>query len=115
MLDAVTIDRFYTTYLPPENAPELAPFHPDNNLPKAARNALLCLQIYTEALQSHPDRIKQFELVPGTETISLQLTPDLKMDILCGEPACTGGRRRSMMRPSTESGTVMNWCAGPNP
>ena len=87
VLDAVTIDRFYTTYLPPENAPELAPFHPDNNLPKAARNALLCLQIYTEALQSHPDRIKQFELVPGTETISLQLTPDLKMDILCGEPA----------------------------
>ena len=84
---AVTIDRFYTTYLPPENAPELAPFHPDNNLPKAARNALLCLQIYTEALQSHPGRIKQFELVPGTETISLQLTPDLKMDILCGEPA----------------------------
>lgn len=87
VLDAVTIDRFYTTYLPPENAPELAPFHPDNNLPKAARNALLCLQIYTEALQSHPDRIKQFEVVPGTETISLQLTPDLKMDILCGEPA----------------------------
>ena len=63
VLDAVTIDRFYTTYLPPENAPEL------------------------EALQSHPGRIKQFELVPGTETISLQLTPDLKMDILCGEPA----------------------------
>ena len=87
VLDAVTIDRFYTTYLPPENAPELALFHPDNNLPKAARNALLCLQIYTEALQSHPGRIKQFELVPGTETISLQLTPDLKMDILCGEPA----------------------------
>ena len=25
--------------------------------------------------------------MPGTETISLQLTPDLKMDILCGEPA----------------------------
>ena len=87
VLDAVTIDRFYTTYLPPENAPELASFHSDNNLPKAARNALLCLRIYTEALQSHPDRIKQFELVPGTETISLQLTPDLKMDILCGEPA----------------------------
>ena len=56
-------------------------------MPKAARNALLCLRIYTEALQSHPGRIKQFELVPGTETISLQLTPDLKMDILCGEPA----------------------------
>ena len=87
VLDVVTIDRFYTTYLPPENAPKLDPFHPDNNLPKAARSALLCLRIFTEALQSHPGRIKQFELVPGTETISLQLTPDLKMDILCGEPA----------------------------
>ena len=28
VLDAVTIDRFYTTYLPPENAPKLDPFHP---------------------------------------------------------------------------------------
>lgn len=25
VLDAVTIDRFYTTYLPPENAPEAGP------------------------------------------------------------------------------------------
>lgn len=87
VLDAVTIDRFYTTYLPPENAPELDPFHPDNNLPKAARSALLCLQLYTQALQSHPGRIGHFHLIPGTETVSLQLTPDLKMDILCGEPA----------------------------
>ena len=87
VLDAVTVDQFYTTYLPPDNAPDLEPFRPDSDLPKAAKNALFCIQLYTRALQSHPGRIGRFEVVPGTETVSLQLTPELKMDILCGEPA----------------------------
>ncbi len=45
------------------------------------------MQLYTKALQSHSDRIERFCCIPGTETVTLQLTPDLKMDILCGEPA----------------------------
>ena len=87
VLDAVTVGEFVTTYLPPENAPDLAPFRPDTDLPKAAKNALFCVQLYTQALQSHPGRIGKFTLIPGTETVSLRLTPELSMDILCGEPA----------------------------
>ena len=87
VLDAVTVGNFVTTYLPPENAPDLDPFRPDPNMPKAAKNALFCIQLYTQALQSHPGRIENFTLIPGTETVSFQLTPELSMDILCGEPA----------------------------
>ena len=87
VLDAVTVGEFVTTYLPPENVPDLEPLRPDNGLPKAAKNALLCIQLYTRALQTHPGRIERFRLLPGTETVSLQLTPALRMDILCGEPA----------------------------
>ena len=87
VLDAVTVGEFVTTYLPPENVPDLEPLRPDNGLPKAAKNALLCIQLYTRALQTHPGRIERFHLLPGTETVSLQLTPALRMDILCGEPA----------------------------
>lgn len=54
---------------------------------EGARNALRCVQLYTKALQSHSDRIERFCCIPGTETVTLQLTPELKMDILCGEPA----------------------------
>ena len=60
VLDAVTVGKFVTTYLPPENAPDLAPFRPDTDLPKAAKNALFCVQLYTQALQSHPGRIGKF-------------------------------------------------------
>lgn len=87
VLDAVTVGEFVTTYLPPENAPDLAPFRPDTDLPKAAKNALFCVQLYTQALQSHPGRIGKFTMIPGAETVSLRLTPELSMDILCGEPA----------------------------
>ena len=87
VLDAVTVGEFVTTYLPPENVPDLEPLRPDNGLPKAAKNALLGIRLYTRALQIHPGRIERFHLLPGTETVSLQLTPALRMDILCGEPA----------------------------
>lgn len=86
VLDAARVGTFVTTYLPPPNAPELEPDE-DNGLPKAARNALRCVQLYTKALQSHSGRIERFCCIPGTETVTLQLTPELKMDILCGEPA----------------------------
>ena len=86
VLDAARVGTFVTTYLPPPDAPELERDE-DNGLPKAARNALRCVQLYTKALQSHSDRIERFCCIPGTETVTLQLTPELKMDILCGEPA----------------------------
>ena len=86
VLDAVTVDEFLTTYLPPAHAPDLDP-DGDGSLPKAARNALRCLQLYTQALRSHPDRVGHFTVLSGQATVSLQLTHDLRMDILFGEPA----------------------------
>ena len=49
VLDAARVGTFVTTYLPPPNAPELEPDE-NNGLPKAARNALRCVQLYTLSL-----------------------------------------------------------------
>ena len=86
VLDEAGIGRFYTTYLPPAGVPPLEP-DGENGLSKAARNALRCVDFYTRALQSHPGRIADFALLPGNETVTVQLTTALKMDILFGEAA----------------------------
>ena len=86
VLDAVTVDRLLTPYAPPADALALDP-DGDNGLPKAARNVLRCADMYARALREHPGRIEKLTELPGDRMLSLQLTPDLSMDILFGEPA----------------------------
>lgn len=86
VLEAVTVDKLVSTYVPPANA---APLEPDGNngLPKAARNLLRCVDLYATALREHPGRIRQQVCLPGDRQESFQLTEALSMDVVCGEPA----------------------------
>ena len=86
ILEAVTVDRLVTTYLPPDGAGDLCP-DGDNGLPKAGRNLLRCVDMYARALREHPGRIRTMTQIPGDHMEVRQLTPSLKMHILCGEPA----------------------------
>ena len=86
ILDAAAVDRFISTYTPPEGSAPLDP-DGDNGLPGAARNLLRCLDIYAGALRSHPGRVKEFVEIPGDQVETLQLTEELTMEIYAGEPA----------------------------
>ena len=86
ILEAVTVDRLVTTYLPPDGAGELYP-DGDNGLPKAGRNLLRCVDMYARALREHPGRIRETVVLPGDRIEHLELTEELSMDILSGEPA----------------------------
>ncbi len=86
VLEAAGVGTLITTYLPP---PGSAPLDPDgdNGLPKAARNVLRCVDLYAGALRAHPHRWEKAVCLQGDRTVTFQLTPELKMDVLCGEPA----------------------------
>ena len=86
VLEAVTVDRLITPYLPPL---DVSPIDPDDDmtLPKAARNLLRYEEMYASALRKHGDRIGEIVVYPGNRTETLRMTDDLKMDILFGEPA----------------------------
>ena len=86
VLEAVTVDRFLSTYIPPEGNGPLEP-DGDNGLPGAARNLLRCLDIYAAALRDHPGRVREFAELPGDRVETLRLTEDLTMDLYGGEPA----------------------------
>lgn len=86
VLQAVKVDRLLTTYVPPEDNGPLEP-DGDNGLPKAARNALRCLDIYATALRENPGRIKEIVELDGRQNVQLQLTEELTMQILFSEPA----------------------------
>ena len=55
--------------------------------PKAARNLLRCVDMYAAALREHPGRVRELVELPGDKLESYQLTDDLSMDVVCGEPA----------------------------
>ena len=86
VLEAVTVDKLITPYLPPADA---APIDPDADmtLPKAARNLLRYVEMYANPLRKYRDRIGETVVYPGHQTETLHLTEDLAMDILFGEPA----------------------------
>ena len=86
VLDAVEVDELVCTYLPPLNAPPIEP-DSDMSLPRAARNLMRCVEIYASALRAHPGRVRRVTVLPGDRTERRQLTADLSLDILCGEPA----------------------------
>jgi len=86
ILNTVTVDRLITPYLPPLDVPAIDP-DDDMTLPKAARNLLRYLEMYARPLRQYRDRISEVVVYPGNRVETLQLTEDLKMDILFGEPA----------------------------
>jgi len=86
VLEAVTVDRMLTTYVPPEGNGPLDP-DGDNDLPSAARNLLRCLDIYAKGLREHPGRVREFVELSGESVETFRLTEDLTMEILPGEPA----------------------------
>ena len=86
VLEAVSVERFITTYLPPLDAPPMDP-DADMTIPKAARNLLRCVEMYARPLRQYRERIGKFVVFPGNQTETLRLTDNLTMDILFGEPA----------------------------
>lgn len=86
ILDTVTVGRLMTTYFPPTGHQPLNP-DGDNGLPKAARNLLRCLDLYADPLRAHPDHIQSAVVFSGSQIETFQLTPELRMEVLFGEPA----------------------------
>jgi len=86
VLDAVSVGKLITAYVPPEGAQPLQT-DADPTMPKAGRNLLRCVERYAKALWEHPDRIGEVAVMPGDRIEKLQLTEALSMDILFGEPA----------------------------
>ena len=86
VLKEVTVGRFLTPYALPK---EHGPLEPDRDMtfPKAARNMLRYLDMYAAALDANPGRINEILELSGQRMETLQLTEDLRMDILFGEPA----------------------------
>ncbi|MBE6964028.1 MAG: MBL fold metallo-hydrolase [Ruminococcaceae bacterium] len=85
VLDAVTVDRLLTTYVPPRDAVKMDP-DSDPELPKAAKNLLRCVNMYARPLWKQRNRIGEIVEFVGNQTETLRLTDDLSMDILFGEP-----------------------------
>lgn len=86
VLNAVTVGEFLATYFPPEDAKPLDPYA-DMTFPKAGRSLLNCLNMYAGAFRDNPGRVEKKTWLTGDRQVTLQLTDDLKMDILFGEPA----------------------------
>lgn len=84
VLDRVTVGELLATYVPPAGTGPLEP-DGDNGLPKAARNAVRCLDLYVQALRDHPGRVRRLTELPGDRMERLQLTDQLSMDILFGD------------------------------
>ena len=86
VLKAVTVGTLLTPYVPPAEHGLLEP-DKDMTFPKAARNLLRYLGIYTAALDANPGRIAEVVVPSGTQKETFQLTEELKMDVLFGEAA----------------------------
>lgn len=92
VLEAVTVDRLLTPYIPPKDISDLDP-DGENELPKAARNLLRCMELYARPLSQYGSHIRKCEELAGDGLITMQLTDALRMDILFGEPALYSRQR----------------------
>lgn len=86
VLEAAPVEELLTTYCPPDGAPPLEP-DGDMDLPKAARNALRCAELYASALRSRPGRVGHITELPGNHLEHFRLTDELSMDVLFGDAA----------------------------
>ena len=84
VLDAASVDRLITTYVPPDGFDDLRP--DDNGLNSTARNVLRCMNFYAMALKNHPGGVREFAELSGTRTEFFQLTDALSMEIYCAAP-----------------------------
>jgi len=76
VLEAVSVDKMITTYLPPLDLPPIDP-DDDMTMPKAARNLLRYEEMYASALRKHGDRIGEIVVYPGREKmVSVHETTD---------------------------------------
>ncbi|MCI8909471.1 MAG: MBL fold metallo-hydrolase [Oscillibacter sp.] len=116
VLEAVTVDRLLTPYVPPLEAGSLDP-DGDNGLPKAARNLLRCMDFYAQPLRSFRDRIGSLEELSGDHMETLHLTEELSMDILFGEPALYPRQRQlfdSAYRGERNGYDLIHWAKSMN-
>ena len=116
VLEAVEVDQMLTTYVPTEGHGPLDP-DGDNGLPGAARNLLRCLDIYAAALREHPGRVGEFVELPGEWVETLQLTEELTMDILPGEPSLYPRQREvydAAFRGERNRHDLMRWTKSMN-
>ena len=86
VLQKATVDTLAATYIPPETA---LPFEPDADpaMPKAARNALRCLNFYVSALHAHGAKIREKRLLTGEQVEDWPLTDALSLRLLFSDTA----------------------------
>lgn len=111
VLEAVTVDELLTTYVPPAGAAPLEPDR-DESLPRAARNAIRCADLYAGALREHPGRIRQMTELSGGQAERFRLTENLAMDVLFGEAALYRRQREvydDLFRGERNSYDLLHW------
>lgn len=111
VLECVTADELLATYLPPAGVPSLEP-DGDNGLPKAARNAVRCADLYAGALREHPGRVGRMTELSGTRMERLRLTEELTMDILFGDAALYRRQREvydAVFRGERNAYDLLHW------
>ena len=116
VLDAAAVDRFVTTYTPPEFR-SLDP-DGDNGLPKTARNVLRNMEFFVSAVRSHPGRVGEFVVLPGDKQERFQLTDNLSMEIDCGDAGLYLNQRKvfdDAFRGVRDRYALMHWGKSQNP
>ena len=111
VLESVAAEELLATYVPPAGAGLLEP-DGDNGLPKAARNAVRCLELYAGALRENPGRVERMTELPGTRMERFQLTDSLTMDVLFGEAALYRRQREvydALFRGERNSYDLLHW------
>ncbi len=111
LLESVTVDELLATYIPPAGAEPLEP-DGDNGLPKAARNAIRCLDMYAGALRENPGRVGRLTELAGERMERLRLTDSLEMDILFGEAALYRRQREvydALFRGERNAYDLLHW------
>lgn len=111
VLDAVTVDRLVTTYVPPDGHGDLRP-DADNGLNSTSRNVLRCMNFYASALRTHPRAVRDFVELSGTRTETFQLTDELSMEVYCAEAGLYRDQKQifdDAFRGVRDRYTLMHW------
>ena len=80
VLNAVTVDRLVTPYLPPRDCPDLDP-DGENQLPSTARNALRHMNFFSLPLRDYAGKIRETVEIMDNFPVRVPLTDTLSMDI----------------------------------
>ena len=111
VLDAVSVGELLTTYLPPEDYPDLDP-DGDNGLNSTSRNVLRNMNFFFTALREHPGRVEKLTELSGERRETYRLTDSLTMDIDFSDP-CVYRRQRELFdaacRGERDRYALMHW------